>query len=267
MLARQKIGSPLLAALVVVAATLVAAARPAAAQVVNVQPLLAKGHGTRGLTLQMDGTLDYRVGNVELLQVSGKVVAQYRWRRHLVFVLGQGELGVNPKGTFLNRLLGHVRYRLTLMRALDVELFVQSDRDVFRRVSLRALGGGGLRLRVINADHVRLAVGLSAMVEYEELRSDDKPDAGVASTVGRISAYATVAVPLAPRVALQETVYVQPRMGAPNDLRILEELELLTRPTNVLLIRLAAMLAYDAVPPIGVETFDARLQSSIGVVF
>jgi hypothetical protein len=262
-LARQKILLPTLVA----ASLLAAAPRRASAQVVNVQPLLAKGHGTRGLTLQMDGTVDYRVGNVELLQISGKIVTQYRWRRHLVFVLGQGELGVNPKGTFLNRLLGHVRYRLTLMRALDAEVFVQADRDVFRRVALRALAGGGLRLRVINADHARLALGLSAMAEYEELRSDDKPDAGVASTVARLSAYLTVAVPLGPRLALQETVYVQPRAGNPGDVRILEELELLTRPTNILTIRLAAMLAYDAVPPIGVETFDARLQSSIGVVF
>lgn len=249
-----------------VAASLVAAA-PASAQVVNVQPLLAKGHGTRGLTLQIDGAIDYRVGNVELLQVSGKVVTQYRWRRHVLFLLGQGELGVNAGGTFLNRLLGHVRYRLTVMRALDVEAFVQSDRDVFRRVSLRALGGGGVRLRVINADHVRLALGVSVMVEYEELRQDDKPDAGWTSTVGRASTYATVAVPLGPRLGLQETVYVQPRFGKPSDLRVLEELELLTRPTNVLTIRLAVMLAYDAVPPIGVESFDARLQSSVGVVF
>jgi hypothetical protein len=260
--ARQKI-LPLL----IVAASLLAAGT-AEAQVVNVQPLLAKGHGTRGLTLQMDGAIDYRVGNIELLQISGRVVTQYRWRRHLLFFFGQGELGVNAKGTFLNRLLGHVRYRLTIMRALDAEVFVQSDRDVFRRVSLRALAGGGLRLRVINAEHVRLALGVSAMVEYEEIRADDdKPDAGWRSTVGRASTYATVAIPLGARLALQETVYVQPRFGKPSDLRILEELELMTRPTNVLTIRLAAMLLYDAVPPIGVETFDARLQSSIGVVF
>jgi len=246
---------------------MVATARPVAAQVVNVQPLLAKGHGTRGLTLQMDGAIDYRVGNVELLQVSGRVVTQYRTGRHLIFVLGQGEFGTNAKGTFINRLLGHLRYRLTLRRALDAEVFVQVDRDLFRRVSLRALGGAGLRLRVINTEHVRIAFGLAAMVEYEELRGDDKPDAGWTSTMQRVSSYATVAVPLGPRLSVQETVYVQPRIGAPNDLRVFEELELLTRPTNVLTIRLAAMLAYDAVPPIGVETFDARLQSSIGVVF
>src|SRR5688572_26588736 len=75
----------------------------ALAQVVNVHPLLAAGDGKKGLKVQIEGSLDYRAGNVNLVQVGGKAILQYRRGRHTAFLLGSGELGTNRTGVFLNR--------------------------------------------------------------------------------------------------------------------------------------------------------------------
>ena len=112
--------------------------RSASAQIVNVQPLLGKDLRD-GWTVYGEGALDYRTGNVSLLQTTGSAVVRFVRDRHTVFLLTRGEYGVRNLGAtndkFLARHFEHVRYRLRVWRPYDVELFAQNDSDQFRPVA------------------------------------------------------------------------------------------------------------------------------------
>ena len=74
-----------------------------------------------------------------------------------------------------------------------------------------------------------------------------------------VSMYATFVVRLG-RFSLAETVYAQPRIGLPEDVRLLEETELLGSITEHLALKVAWTLAYDNVPPIAVQPLDTGVR-------
>jgi hypothetical protein len=232
----------------------------AEAQIVNVQPLLAKHEMHPGLGLSLESSLDWRTGNVNLLLFAANLVARYRQGRHHVFVLGHAEVGIKGGERFLSKDLEHLRYRVAVYGPLDFETYLQHDRDEFRRLALRVVWGGGPRLRILMTRRYEAAVAASYLGEYQQLRDDDKPDAGATRLMHRVSTYATFVVRLGSRFSLAETVYAQPRIGLPRDVRLLEEVELLGNLTQHLSLKLAWTLAYDNVPPIGVEPLDTGMR-------
>jgi hypothetical protein len=230
------------------------------AQIVNVQPLVAKHEMRPGFGIALEGAVDWRTGNVDLLLASGNLIARYRRGRHHLFLLGHAELGVKSGTRFLSKDLEHLRYRIAVVGPLDLETFVQHDRDEFRRVNLRVVWGGGPRLRIIMTRRIECAIAAAYLGEYEEIRQDMQPDAGSTRLMHRISTYGTVVVRLGTRFALSETVYAQPRIGLPQDLRLLEDVELLSSVTDHFSLKVGWSLAYDNVPPIGVVPLDTGVR-------
>jgi Protein of unknown function, DUF481 len=231
----------------------------AAAQIVNVQPLLAKHEMRPGLGLALESALDWRTGNTSLLLFSANLLARYRHRRHHLFLLGHAELGIKSGERFLSKDLEHLRYRVEVARAIDLEAFLQHDRDEFRRSALRVVWGFGPRLRLIMTRRYEVAVAAAYLGEYQQIREDDKPDAGSTRLMHRVSMYATFVVRLG-RFSLAETVYAQPRIGLPEDVRLLEETEILGSITEHLALKVAWTLAYDNVPPIAVQPLDTGVR-------
>jgi hypothetical protein len=235
-------------------------AAPASAQIVNVQPLVAKGEMKPGLAFALEGSLDYRTGNVDLVLATGNLLLRYRLGRHHVFLLSHAEIGIKSGAEFLSKDLEHLRYRVAVYGPIDLETFVQHDRDEFRRLSLRVVWGGGPRLRLLMTSRVEAAIAAAYLGEYEEIRQDKNPDAGTTRLMHRVSCYATVTVRLRPRLSLAETVYAQPRIGLPSDVRLLEETELLTQVTTRFSLKVAASIAFESVPPIAVKPLDTGLR-------
>jgi hypothetical protein len=239
----------------------------ARAQIVNVQPLVAKGEMKPGLALAVEGALDWRTGNVDLLLASGNLIARYRRGPHHLFVLSHAEIGLKSGQEFLSKDLEHLRYRVGVWGPIDLEAYVQHDRDEFRRLALRVVWGAGARVRILMTNTIEAALAAAYLGEYEQIRSDSKPDAGSDRLMHRASLYATVTVRLRPRFSLAETVYAQPRVGLPADIRLLEETELLAQVTTHLSLKVAASMAFDSVPPIGVQPLDTAMRVMLQIVF
>ena len=235
----------------------------ALAQIINVQPLVAKHEMRPGFGIAIEGAVDWRTGNIELLLASGNVIARYRHGRHHLFLLGHGEIGVSSGNTFLSKDVEHLRYRVAIAGPIDVETFVQHDRDQFRRMQLRMVWGGGPRLRLVMTRRVECAVAADYMGEYEQVYQDSQPDAGATRVMHRISTYATVVVRLGPRFSLAETVYAQPRIGLPQDIRMLEDAELLASVSDHISLKLGWSLTFESVPPIAVKPLDTGMRVMI----
>jgi uncharacterized protein DUF481 len=229
--------------------------RSAAAQIVNVQPLITDPR-RQGLDAAIDASLDVRTGNTQLLLVSGSALVRYRHQRQLVFLLARQDYGTEGGERFLSKDFEHLRYRLTLTEALELECFVQHDRDEFRRLAWRAVWGAGPRFPVVATDAVDLAFGIAYMEELERLDHAPEPDAGQQQLAHRLSTYVAFALRLNERVRAGQTVYAQPRFSQPKDIRVLSETELLVALGTVVSLKATVSLGYDSYPPDGRHALD-----------
>lgn len=258
---------PLLAFPALLLSMLLLPGRPASAQIVNVQPLFEKEE-QEGFTVIAGGSADWRTGNNELTLLSGNLTTRYKSGAHQFFLLARGELGDKPNAPrFLNRDLEHLRWRIAPGGRGQFEVFVQHDRDEFRRLALRAIAGAGPRFSVLAGPVRSLAIGVAYMVEYERLREDAEADAGQARLNNRISSYAVAGWKLSETVRVAETVYLQPRIDDPEDVRALSESELRVGLTSHLSLGVSLVVAYDARAPEGLEPLDTALKNTLQLSF
>ncbi|MCE9579425.1 MAG: DUF481 domain-containing protein [Deltaproteobacteria bacterium] len=250
----------------------IALGRAAHAQIVDVQSMIGQDvkDGPSG---KLDTSVDWRTGNTRRLRVAGAVVARWRAGDHLVFGIARGEYGrsagVAPavQVTDASRDFEHLRYRWQATTRLAPEAFAQHEADRFRRLRSRALAGAGLRVRVTQSAQWSVHVGAAVMLEYEWLTRDDLPDAGTATTDARLSTYAVALWKLNDDVGASETIYVQPRLDAPRDIRLLEEAALTAKLAKQVAFRFALVIARDSRPPPGTAKMDTGLQSGLQVEF
>jgi putative salt-induced outer membrane protein YdiY len=160
-----------------------------------------------------------------------------------------------------------VRYRYRFTDWLQGETFVQHELDAFRRLRLRALVGAGPRFTLWSTDAGSLVLGVAAMLEYEQLRHDDLPDAGAQALDPRLSSYALGRLKLLENMSLVETLYVQPRLTRFSDVRVLNDTSLVIDINKRLTFGTGFILTYDAAPPATVSRFDTQLRSALGVKF
>jgi hypothetical protein len=238
----------------------------ASAQIVNVQPLI--GNGTNeGFSVAVESAADVRRGNTNVVTLSGSAVAQYRSGRHLGFILLRGDFGAGEGVSFMNKDLEHLRYRIDIAGPLAGEVFLQHDRDEFRRLSLRAVAGGGPRLHVVQWGLLDVAVGAAYMLEHERLAKGDESDAADTSFAHRLSTYVVLATRVSDVMTLGVTMYAQPRLDQFSDVRVLCETSLLAKSTKRLGLKIALASAYDSEPPVDVVPLDTTLKGSLQVSF
>gem|GEM_PF-723386 len=253
------------AALLVMLAT-VASSEAAFAQISNVQPLLAK-EAEPGLSSALEGSLDWRTGNLSLLIFSGNVITRYRHGRHLVFFLARGDETLNAGDRILFKHLEHLRYRLDIVGPLQVETFGQVEQDQARRVWPRALVGGGPRLSLIGSDNLDLAIAAAYMFEYQHVRATGELDDGQVELAHRLSTYVVLIIHANSILKFGETFYVQPRFDDASDLRLLSETEMLVTVTDHVAFKSGLVVAYDSSPPLGIRNLDTGLKTTLQISF
>jgi hypothetical protein len=236
--------------------------REAHAQIVNVQPLITDAQRA-GLAVVVDSSLDVRSGNTELLLVSGSALVRYRLGRQLVFVLARQEFGKEGGERFLRKDFEHLRYRLTLSDALELETFVQHDEDQFRRLAWRIVWGMGPRFPIVTTPALELALGTAYMQELERLDRAPEPDSGEQQLAHRLSSYVSASMRVNERLRAAQTAYAQPRIDRPRDIKVLNETEILFSVTDVVMFKLTFSLGYDSDPPDGRHALDTVTKTGL----
>ena len=106
--------------------------------------------------------------------------------------------------------------------------------------------------------------GAAYMFEYEELDArEGTVDAGERSVFHRASFYVTGTHKLGEGVSITETVYVQPRLRHPSDVRVFAELAVTSKLSKRLALSDALTFAYDRTPPDEIERLDTQLVVSL----
>lgn len=211
-----------------------------------------------GFSGSLEASFTQRTGNSESL-LSG-LGARLAWARDpwLWFLLGDLRLGSSRGNTFLNRGFFHLRGIREHSPSLAWEGFVQHAYDQFARLRGRSLVGSGPRWTLVGEDEGALHLGIAYMVEWERLRvSPGDPDAP-STRAHRISSYLSGRLPLGKTLDVENTLYVQPRIGNPSDVRVLNEASLQWKGNAPLGFRIGFTLRYDGEPPSGVKKLDTE---------
>lgn len=251
-----------------VIAAIAASAGPARAQIVNVQGALAKAPAEDGLVGQLELKLNWREGNNPLFDIGGAGNLVLRRGSVIGLLLARGEYGTSRGLTLARKSFEHARVRVELDERWRWEVFGQHEYDQFRRLSLRALAGTGPALQIVEAPAIGLLAGAAYLFEYERLdRRDGAIDAGRRGTAHRASIYLTGHEEPAPGVLIVETIYLQPRLDDPGDVRVLGELAAQTRLSARIALKNSFIVAYDRTPPDLVQRYDTALEVSLILSF
>ncbi|MDX2092758.1 MAG: DUF481 domain-containing protein [Kofleriaceae bacterium] len=259
---------PLLRLIVLALALCVAGRSPAWAQIVNVQGALAKAPDENGLSGQVELKVNWREGNNPILDLGGGGSIVVREGRLLGLVVARGGYGRSRGVTFTKRSFEHVRARVTLSCVWRWEAFGQHEFDEFRRLSLRALLGTGPALQIVNTRSFALLAGAAYMLELERL--DERigtTDSGGRSHTQRASAYLSGRGLLANGHELVQTVYAQPRLVDPSDVRLLAEVAVQSKLSAHFALKNSITVAYDATPPDQVKELDTAIEVAFAVHF
>lgn len=238
------------------------------AQIVNVQGALAKPPTSDGATGQVELKLNWREGNNPLFDIGGAGSVVGRRGAVLGLLLARGEDGTSRGITLTRKTFEHARTRIELDTRWRWEAFVQHEYDQFRRLSLRALAGTGPALEILDDKAIGLLAGAAYLYEYERL--DTRPgtiDAGLRGTAHRASIYLTGHEEPGSGVLIVETVYAQPRLDHPGDVRMLGELSVQSKLASRIALKDSFTVAYDRTPPDGVRRYDTSLEAAVVVTF
>ena len=244
-------------------ALLVALAPTASAQVVNTEKLRLSDD-IDGLNVDLASALAYATGNVDYLQLGLGGRVDYRRDRDAGFVTGNLAFQRAEGRTFLNDAFAHARYNRQLTGLLTAELFVQTQRSEAQLLERRYLAGAGLRADLLRDDNLRLAVGVTPMLEIERL---DPVAEEQTRGRGRLSSYLTTRLALGDVVALTNTVYVQPAFDNPDDVRIFDEVQLDLGVTRYVKVRTRVNVRHDSRPPADLDPTDVTVTNGVAVVF
>jgi hypothetical protein len=155
----------------------------------------------------------------------------------------------------------HLRYNHDVSRSFALEALAQSQYNREQQLERRYLLGSGIRVRLTVQKPMALAVGLTAMYEYEKLETGES-----VSNV-RNSNYIAARVQLNKTMTLSNTVYVQPSFDDPDDLRVLDDLHVSFSIAKWLVMTTGVEYQYDSRPPGGVKEYDFSLKNGLAVRF
>lgn len=238
--------------------------RSAAAQIVNV--LEEAADTGQGITGKTNVGSQWLSGNTESLQFTGSGLVRHRSERHLTLLMLSATYGEQGDKAFIDQETGHARHRYDLALPLQLEAFVQGDRNPFRRRVLRVVFGAGPRLQLLHGPLVWSSVGLSYMPEHERFGGGAHPDAHQRRWRHRLSSYLSHVVNVGDWQA-STTVYLQPALDELESLRAFADLSLEWKVRGNVSLAASYALQLDTRPPASVRQIDGNRQLSVSWTF
>lgn len=159
-----------------------------------------------------------------------------------------------------NRAFSHLRAVRRVAPRVQVEGFLQYEFNQFTRLDSRYLAGAGGRFALAARQDRAVFLGSGLMFETERLDvAPGSPEKRRIEAV-RSTSYLSVKLDFPGRhLLLAGTLYVQPRVDRPEDLRLLQDTTLQVALGQHLSLGLELTLRYDREPPIGVDELDVAL--------
>jgi Protein of unknown function, DUF481 len=237
---------------------------PMANAQVNTEIFRARVH-EEGTSFVLQGAFDGHTGNTSGLTADGLVGAGVGSGRHLAFVFGSADYS-RLNGTLgVDKSLAHARYDYEILPWLWWELFAQAQSDYFQRIEIRQLLGIGPRFGLYRDAQLGVFLGVAYMFEHDVTTSGPGQTGEWQPVTERLSTYVTAHAKLSDGVEAVVTTYVQPRIDAPSDVRVLTECGFVFKVGSKLSTGVTFTGHYDSRPPPGVLPSDTELKNAIAL--
>ncbi len=210
---------------------------------------------------------ELRTGNVDHFRLALRGRIDYQTSVTSTFVVGQGNLGLVGKNRFSNAGLLHVRSGWRWRPRVVPEAYAQLNYDEPQSLEFRSVVGGGIRVGLSDTEATRLWIGTGYMFEHERLDLSDTAVHPRQTSVHRWSSYVTARVRAGPNATLSATGYVQPKIDAFADVRIISDMSVAVSLTTALSFTVNFSLRYDGRPPDDVASLDTALRNGISLSF
>lgn len=171
---------------------------------------------------------------------------EYLRKKHRMLVLTNYKLNRIDGTDGANQGFGHMRYNYDVTQKWILEGFGQLQFNTVQLMRVRALTGGGLRLRIADTDSFHCYLGSLYMFEYEELNDGF----GTFHRDHRQSSYANIGLDISANATLDHITYYQPMWGMIADFRISSETRLSFIITKKVRFDSTFSFVYDSRPPI-----------------
>ncbi len=223
---------------------------------VNIEEI--RGKAKEGFSGKADVGFDLQSGNTETVSYRGSTRVDYASGLHHYFLQLAMDRSETPKVLVKDNAFAHLRWTAMWWGYLGTDLFVQSQYDFFKDLTLRQLEGGYLRL-VIPVTSGQLAFGVGGMSEYELL----KEGKGEGFTL-RMTNYISLSEELSKkRVKFDLTAYYQPKFDDFSDYRLTFVSQLNITIVGQFSVLPSINYAYDSNPPNGVRVDDSSTRVSL----
>ncbi len=236
-----------------------------------------------GWSVGAEASIALARGNIELFDVGGG--ARLQWQtlaplvvepgdpltplripfvEHRVFVSGNARYAeVSDKST-INQAFAHLRWTAMWHERVGSDLFVQHQSNEFLRLRRRTLGGVGVRIEPVHFRFLQVSVGSAYMFEAERIRVADGASDPPNTDFHRWSNYLIVRSELFDgRLLLQDSLFVQPRFDAFEDVRVLNDFEVKAKVIDRFTIGTTFSVLHDSRPPTTVKPTDLRLATTV----
>jgi hypothetical protein len=146
-------------------------------------------------------------------------------------------------------------------------VFGTLEHDPFRRLNVRANGGGGVRYAIVDRPDAHLSLSAAALYSYEDI--DVRLDSAVDQfrQTARQSWRLKVGRGLPSNVRMEQVTFYQPRFAAPGDYLLTAESSLRARLNTRLSLKLMHAYERNSAPPEDVRPDDHRFEAGLSVQF
>lgn len=254
-------GRPLLAAALAAGLSSVSAS-PAGGQIVNT--LRGWDDPEPGWTGEIEGRFLVASGNSEYLELTAGGAVQLVAGPHRLRLLSGATIRRANDEDVARSFLAHARHNYRLGAVVHTLLFIQHTYDPFRRIKRRSLVGAGTRLDVARAESWDASIGISYMVEGEQL-TDDPEEAH--EVEGRASLFLTMLGDATDHLELDVSAFFQPLLGDFADARAYVDADTRIDIIGGLDLVVGLGLQHDSRPPEGVDPTDIRLSTGLAFEF
>jgi hypothetical protein len=240
-------------------------ARGASAQV-NTEPLRDRIH-EKGMSWLLQGVLDGHTGNTRGMTADGLVGGGFATGRHLVFAFASADYSKLNETLGVDKSFAHIRYDYELTSFCWWEFFLQAQSDASQRITIRDLAGTGPRFALYRDSEFKMYLGIAYMFENDVTT----PAVGLPGewqpVTHRASVYLTEHTKLPDNVVTVATIYVQPDILEPSNVRVSVDAGFIFSISKSLSTNVTFSGHYDSRPPSGVLSTDTELKNAITVTW
>jgi len=219
-----------------------------------------------GFFARLDAGLSLHGGNSDVTNAKGNGALGYRAARSWILAMGGLSYLSSGGSVSVNDQFAQVRYGWFFSERTRTFHFVQIQKSRAQALRHRLLVGSGVRHRFVSTSKAKVDFGAGLMWESERLnRSELSPGASDHERSVRGDLIGVASLVLSPTAKLSDVLYVEPRVDALSDTRMLNEARLAVAVTKGVDLNVAFHWLHDSGPPPSVGRNDLDLSTSLSV--